>query len=562
MIRALIFYLVIAWPFHAAAQTAEPTVLVRLTLDAGYDDTPEKLAALADALDQARVREVPAESGDTPNSVIARELGFGKTNRPRSYQLVDAAVRRLNPTFAKQAAAGKVLIPDIGAWALSDYNVNKPANYVPKIQRWERTQVELRGADVIFRGDPKITDSGRTASQSVANEYPVPASVAEEWKKDPGFDGEVLNFPLEAHLANADEVLEADLRLLDDAGRQEVREILSHSRHDSLLVVADTGWPSKTAYEDSLRTLTKILNTVRRVHLKLETPISLPTTSFTPPQNGHCRQIARALEEFEALDTLDRVKTIYLPLTREQDATTLVREMLVFEYLLGIMKKAPSKIRPTPEDQATAARQMDIVVQQLPAFWDKDQQRVRTDKALLQAYLVVLNLYTAAEGVDATFFFNTSWTTPPGEYFLAFPSPIRGAIVAAAGNDGQNFVANNLEFARRTLGQRDTIAVLNMDTNGPAGNTSLLAEADVKRALAVGFDGRLNPSGVETGTSFSAPRVAWLFAAAEGVRPKRFDLRQWGFDAMDLLTELRGPNPGLKSIRIDPVSFLRRAATP
>jgi len=141
---------------------------------------------------------------------------------------------------------------------------------------------------------------------------------------------------------------------------------------------------------------------------------------------------------------------------------------------------------------------------------------------------------------------------------VEFPSPFRGAVVAATGNNNEKVNLELWDFSQRSIGHRDTIAVMNFDEKDIACDSGRVDEQHLNDAFAVGFDGRAGDDCKGGGTSLSAPRVAWLFAAADAVRAKRFNAKLWGTDAMNSLLPLRSGNT-LAALRLDPVAFLRAA---
>jgi len=538
-----------------------PTVYVRVPVpDALYADDPASLADFEKLLSRARVREVEKAPAESINQVIAREYQFGISKTPRAYKLVEDAVRQLN----KDKSADKLLIPDIAPRAWEDFNPKNPANRIPKIAAWEPAQAVVIDGETVFHGRPRIIEEGRRASQSMVIEYPVPEAQAREWKADPTFVGEILNFPLRARLADADTTTGSAYRVLTEPQAKSVSDTLAKAKRDAYLVIADSGWPGNDEYKYSVELFTRAINVVRADRLNLTDPISLglPANLSAEPQNKHSVAIRDALRELEALDTADRIKVIYMPLTREQGAAPLLEALIATAYLVDLRIARPSIIKPGQTEIDQAAKFAKAVVDQVPSVWPEKQRQVRTDKAVLQSAMRVLNWFAEEKATDVSFFLNESWTVKHDEYYVAFPAPMRGAVLAATGNDNEQVHVDLWEFSQRCIGNTDTIAIMNYDANGPICKTGLIDAAGVDDALAVGFDGRVSAASCDGGgTSISTPRVGWLLAVGEAVRVKRFNPKRWGLDALKALKAVRS-EVSLKGLLFDPVKFLDLALQP
>ena len=95
-----------------------------------------------------------------------------------------------------------------------------------------------------------------------------------------------------------------------------------------------------------------------------------------------------------------------------------------------------------------------------------------------------------------------------------------------------------VELAKRSLNSDTFLAVMNISEGEFRCRSSIVDEQRVNRTFAVGFDGRL-PGG-RCGTSFSAPRVAWLLAAAAKTGRFGWDEKLWADNVSTVLKEMRG----------------------
>jgi len=71
-------------------------------------------------------------------------------------------------------------------------------------------------------------------------------------------------------------------------------------------------------------------------------------------------------------------------------------------------------------------------------------------------------------------------------------------------------------------------------------SSSYIDERDIDAAMAIAFDGRISAD--LCGTSFAAPRVAWILAADESMRKQAIQPQRWSIELQKRLVALRDPN--------------------
>jgi hypothetical protein len=99
--------------------------------------------------------------------------------------------------------------------------------------------------------------------------------------------------------------------------------------------------------------------------------------------------------------------------------------------------------------------------------------------------------------------------------------------------------------------------VLNLAKDGTKlCHTSVLSDDEqlLSHRLVVGFDGAI-PAG-SCGTSYSAPRVAWILAADEAARTTPIDNTLWSVRLLERLKQLRDPQRKLEGLALDILRFL------
>jgi hypothetical protein len=180
-----------------------------------------------------------------------------------------------------------------------------------------------------------------------------------------------------------------------------------------------------------------------------------------------------------------------------------------------------------------------------------------TDKAVLDA---VWEVTQAASTKGEWFFFvNESWTAPSG--ILGFKPLVaqRGIAVAAAGNLKDRDVTEEpyVHFAYQSVVSDFVFPVMNMDAQGGLQCDSSVVGGSFGGTRAFGFDGHV-PG--DCGTSFAAPRVAWLVAAGESLRQPDVSEGVWAQYVSERARAARkgGEPPG--AFLLDPIRLLKLMA--
>jgi hypothetical protein len=372
---------------------------------------------------------------------------------------------------------------------------------------------------------------------------PLPASALGNLLNDPALAryAIALDYPIAINLASDEECREefqaSDHQVLSESDRQDISQLLTNNtKRNAVLFVLDTGWPSNDAYTNSLQEFRIILDSFWRQHFNLGLSSAPYPNQYTEPSNFHCRCIERALREFRHMDQGQHVKVIYVPLTQEQAGKSILEDLLQTLYLYEW--EEGEQLTP-PSDALAASRKYaeETVSDKIPTQWSGEQ--VTTDKALLDAIILLSDEY--ADKQETFLFVNESWTVSHKEYYLRWPLPLHGAVLAAAGNGGVNVSSTQLDFADRSNLAKDTIAIMNMDPKlGFVCSSSFIDKLDIDTAMAIAYDGKISED--ICGTSFAAPRVAWLLAADEALRRNPIEAQRWSSGLQERLASIRDPN--------------------
>jgi hypothetical protein len=559
------------------------TAIIHVRVNTAYDDSADSLTLLETLGKYAPVRVITVAPGDTLDALFVREYGFGKSDLPQSYALLLKIILEKNHlSRPEDLRAGRLIIPAVPKRAWMDFSRHNLTNYVANMSVFQDAEsgmasnsanrkparkplspAESNPPDLAF-GKLISSDAHRFTAPFELLAFPMPVGLAGKLIESNAFAPGTVGagtFPMPVKLAadeNCDnEPASRDHLTLSAAQKQRIALILKEQTQRSVvLFILDTGWPSVSAYQESRDTLYAILDTVWRGKFGVAFPKSKALKTIPPAHHQHCRCIERSLREIRALqdgvDSSRRIKIIYIPLTQEQGASTMLADLLQTSNLLQRLEAENVSLNETIIRGARTWAN-GLVKSYFPRQWSGDE--VETDKSALDAVLLIGQSY--AKLSDTVFFASESWTVEHGgKYYVQYQTPEYGIVASAAGNDGTTHL---LDFAQRSTNTNDTLAVINMTAAGVAPGSTRIGERDIDIALAAGFDGSVTDD--VSGTSFSSPRIAWFLAAGESVRRKNLDLEHWGNDLRAQLKALRDSNAtSYQKLLFDPVRYIEAQA--
>lgn len=242
----------------------------------------------------------------------------------------------------------------------------------------------------------------------------------------------------------------------------------------------------------------------------------------------HARQISRALAVLDSLVPSDKappVRVIWVPLYNAQDGAFWIAEKISrIRYIDGLdlfRRKAVGARQATPENIADYYKELRALYHQLPSKYPNSSEFAKTPISYFESIANYFRIYSLVTGTPVII--SLSWRIPSiiKDYSLPRSGEYRRLFVAAAGNPCKNsadcigYTPNEavgyydfLQTASKS--DRNFFLVANIDSNGQA--TCSTARLDPKKESSLAFPGK---SGSSCGTSFSAPRMAWLIAARE-----------------------------------------------
>ena len=545
------FFGVLAWGYLAIgltpawAQTlGDDDVILRQSIDTRYEALSDELDAILPA---AGSRTTLVLERDTVSSIIAQRFGVGPTTSPEAYREFEAFIAASNDlSDASELRAGDTLdIPDLPRIALRRPNSQNPFNTIPKLAFDGRLRLAL-GAPEGDDGLVVTEDGRRGAAEAVVYRLLDSDKAQEVHALDPNSEPVAVIMPF-SYAERGSTAIAHSGELLPPTDEAFLRTQLSRPKHQSpIVIILDDAWPTDAAFVNARDFFAVALAQLRR-HW------GIPTSSFsrrlasstgtewlrTPlAAESHAQQIAEALTPLQALEPADgRVRVYYLPMiSAQRGAAEILQQLIAFDGIRSTISDRANRVQPD------IIRGQNEIAQAVVNRLDRAEGFVaqRSDLAVIQAVLAFCENYSLL--TSQACYVSMSWTTDEGRYRPRLPDGGYGFPIAAAGNEGSSsngLYGSRRDFAARSKAPGNILAVMNLDDDGaPACGSTVLGDYTTA-AFAVGFSGEVR-DGV-CGTSFSAPRVAWLLAARESVRPAPADIPRWRDQMWSEITRRAGP---------------------
>jgi hypothetical protein len=540
-----------------AAAQSEPSVstsILQLSFDSSYQSAQSlEQIMLISKLAPPRIVHLPP--GGSISELIVRTYGFGKSDSEDAYKAIESAVKLLNGITDLASVPPQPLkfpaVPRIG------YAKNSAAAIAEASAAIPRVSAPPVDPAAVTPSMESIVTQRRAATDTVLR---LEVDTKELYTPD----GEAL---LRDSTLQATQVQIA-FRRGAAAGRQmdarvsialaeELATLSTTAKRRTRLFVLDSGWP-QSHYIRSRNALWGMINSAGR-EFGLSARRVGAAQSVPRAKEEHAEGIAEALSAFEALDTTQRVEVIFVPLSRDQGAATILEDLIAVS--LALQNKRANRRADALQDaellnigRQARAWARGRVQNYVPAT--AAENPFVTDKALLDAIWEVAE--AAINNQDAhekwSYVVNQSWTVP-GWLFAFTPLPgQRGLAVAAAGNLNRDIAEQPyVHFAYQAVNSSYVVAVMNLDDKGVQQCDSSLVGGVFASTSAVAFDGRISN---DCGTSFAAPRVAWLIAAAESKRKTVVDDGLWVQYVADRIKSARFKGDGLAAYLLDPVRLM------
>ncbi|MBM6447348.1 MULTISPECIES: S8/S53 family peptidase [Pseudomonas] len=447
--------------------------------------------------------------------------------------------------------------------ALQNPNVANGNNPIPKSSVYPNlrkvSSYEAFNPDTqAFTEKPVVSKVGRDGSPLVMQYLWLPS----DYKETLGSFG--INLPYEEVQSQAISVEMESINTTENAavtpfpspreGQIIKAQLAEPPKLQPVLIILDDGWPNDEAFARSNDFVADALEIIKR---KFNYPVYLqrpPVQSTEYPKSiFHARSIDMALSSLTALEPSSdwkgqRVKVVYIPLsTAQKGSKKILEELVTLRLIDDFMLDARGDPVPPGEVEIRRKIAKDIV--------DRLKQEIgvanlNTDKAIIESVLAFADLYSIASGNP--YVVNFSWTTTKRKYKFTNFDFNEGILVSAAGNSSSsdckkclpnlayspecicadNAAAQERWFAVRSVSNQDVVAVMNTTHDGNLQCRSSIVGSKEVDPLAISFDGYVSRD--ICGTSFAAPRVAWLLAA------------KLAYISPNILSDLDAPDRGHK----------------
>lgn len=526
----------------------------QLEIDTLYDDSPESVRQITTVVDLPLFQIVAVKSKDHIEQIVNSHFGIEISKLPDSFRIVGHRIANLNNQNLPPLSPGYIRIPILPTRFKGKGN---PANTSYRARRksiiaFQSTKTVDSLLEVKMSGRPRTALSRRVLLQ-----IPFTRGTA---VKTPG-NAQVLESSMTIQFASAGPAGPVHMTLEGADGKAVIDALNRKARRQATVFVLDSGWPDKLSYQSSVDELRKLVDTASNFYnIDKAQWLDQPFVPLAPDaKSQHCVYIQNSLDEFTKLDTRHLVKVVYVPLDTRQNAQQLLHEMLRLYRIRAAM------LGDTQVDEGTKKAAQDFATQTLSSIeagepFDLEQsnsakpsssyhQRWRTNSAVAAAVWYLAELAAEQDPQNPVFFLNESWTVIHDTVELDAPGVSSGIVVAAAGNTpGKeiNTDTGKIDFARRATPPKNVLAALDTKPglNQPFCDSSQLGQNSLSITMAASYDGEVVSNGL-CGTSFSAPRIAWLLALREATRAEDLQLSEWAGRLQEKLKAIRGQSTSM-----------------
>lgn len=546
------------------AQFAEGTAKVQIFVNAAYDDSPQSLEEVGELLDALPPTSTTLEFGSSISDVILREFGFGKSDLDSTTTLLINEILRLNGLdSAEDAQAGELLIPTLPRRAFTRPNPDNYNNGIPKLLELNvEDEAEWATGEVAF-DEVMMDDADHRGAQLAIMELDVPLDNLQQLLSTELGQSDNFNISSGTIFFDLDDetpVPTTDFPLFAELDAVEVVDYVKQSTRHSYLFIIDTGWPDESSYNQSLDAVENILD--RRWKSLGEKPPDRNRKEFVPATCRHSRKIHQALSQVRGFDPdNDKVKTIYLPLSKEQNAADLLIELLELQLLHDKYRRSYDYLLASPDfrkkQRRKAKKRAEDIVDDLADQLGEncDQNLTYTDHSIISAIIETANFVSKKD--SSAYFINLSWLPKRNQIPLRQINDPRGAIVVAAGNVPKDVISESVEFGSLVKIRGDIVAVMNIKNGELNCKSSWVSDPLSHNGLSIGYVGDLTQADCG-GTSFAAPRVAWFLALGEAIRKDYVADSNWIRELnRDVRVTQQSVQGSWSNIEFDPIPYFK-----
>lgn len=515
-------------------------VLIRIEVD--YDRktegalTPAELAKWSNKQRIVRAFENPYEVA-TIGQLLRKNLT--KTNPDafeRAFELNTKGIdlpkfltaSELKPLWLAPLGTAKILPQKNAKSNASFLSTYRPASYFD-LSRVVAAETLSSGYDVLV---PDRPDDPSGVPRRRVIQYEVSREVALELQRDnPKASVKLLNGVFMGTFSGVDE---STVNALEEKLQQTLGPVLEGRvipKVKPLLIILDDSWPD----DESFRVTKNLIGSIFPELWKSTSDLSSRTTPPQLPDNvkrmespgvpadlacgrldtcdTHAKRVSKALFPLRRLARHklgdEPVDIMYLPLNASQDGARDILKMLWnLGYATGT-SLAPNSPTFFSEESTRIRQEREFLGTLQTKF---SQGHFISNWGILEGVSAFARLYARARQVPV--YINLSWTTEDISYNPPPLPVVNVLIVAAAGNHCSDGKCGEFSdelgpprlFTSRAEYSSDILLVVNLDQEARLTCQSTRVRTSF---MVVGFDGSI-PG--DCGTSYSAPRVAWLLA--------------------------------------------------
>jgi hypothetical protein len=544
-------------------QQNKPMGTITIAVDTAYDDSDRSVKQVKAIVDLPQFEVYAATADQTLSSIILDRYRLGMSDLPRTFTILEQRIQELNglsnpDTIKNGLLRIPVLPPRVQTLPVSG-----------ALPHGGFGSYGVVGSVAGYLG-PCIINVGGACAGSVA---PSSAIRAVE---DPTY---VLSLPVTAgnvsdvqsSLAAFPSVVKSAKMTIDLAASSStatelhktlktqestllISTLQAQPRRKATVFILDDGWPDKDVYSKSIVELQSISDAIRD---QFGMPhINLKALDFVEPNGStpHSSHIRDSLQEFTERDKTNVVKVVYIPLSKAQNSTSILSELLRLYFIVKMETLPTATPTATSDLMKEAADKWTAEV--LASIQDKySDQHISTDWAIIEAVWTLADVVAFRSPGRDVFFINESWTVLPNTVSETHAGVSAGVVVAAVGNTPGKVVNSDtggLDFARQCTSTRSVIAVLNVQPQqGLVCGSSKVNDELLDDTFVSAYDGEVQSGPNERGcldgdtdkcvcgSSFSAPRIAWMLALSEAMRTSDREYTSWNVVLENKLRSLR-----------------------
>jgi hypothetical protein len=520
----------------------------QIAVDTLYDDSPESIRQIETVVNLPLFETITLKRGASLRQLIASRYSIDLSKLPNSYEIVRHRIEWLNTFNLPSPAPGSLRIPIL------------PVQFTARGNR-RTAPSRNRGQSIIgFEANGnlgsllqvKVSLRPRlTLSRTVLLQIPFTRGNAVETQGS----ARLLQSSMTIQFASSGATNSVHKSLNEDDSKAVIDALKRQARRSATVFVLDSGWPDEVSYRSSVAEMRNLVDTAMNFYNLGK--VQWVDNNYVPlpkdDKSQHCVYVMNSLSEFTDLDSRHIVKVVYIPLDTKQNAQQILHEMLRLYRIRTLMQRdtqVGDDAKKVAEDFATqslnsipADKPFDLEKPNSTSTVSQYRQRWGTNSAIVAAVWRLAELAAEQDKQNPVFFLNESWTVIPDTVDLGAPGVSSGIVVAAAGNTlGKevNTDTGKIDFAREATPAKNVLAALDTKPglNNPFCDSSQLNKDTLSMTMAAAYDGEVVDGGL-CGTSFSAPRIAWLLALKEATRTEDLQQSEWAGRLQQKLLAIR-----------------------